>query len=83
MVGQLITPAVPHRHTVLVVTLPAACHLYAAKIGTLLVSLGFLFLFLGVILFLDSGLLTIGNILVLVGEARGARAVTASWQVGV
>jgi hypothetical protein len=37
------------------------------KIGILMVGLGFLFLFLGVLLFFDSGLLAIGNILFLVG----------------
>jgi hypothetical protein len=38
-----------------------------AKIGILLVSLGFLFMTLGVVLFLDAGLMTIGNLLLLVG----------------
>jgi len=37
------------------------------KIGVLLVSLGFLFLFLGIVLFFDAGLLAIGNILFLSG----------------
>jgi hypothetical protein len=37
------------------------------KIGTVMVSLGFLFLALGVMLFFDSGLLAIGNILLLAG----------------
>jgi hypothetical protein len=37
------------------------------KIGVLLTGLGFLFLFLGMILFFDSGLLAIGNILFLAG----------------
>jgi len=37
------------------------------KIGTLLLGIGFLFLLLGVMLFFDSGLLSIGDILVLSG----------------
>lgn len=37
------------------------------KVGVILVSLGFFFLFLGVVLFFDSGLLAIGNVLLLVG----------------
>merc|ERR1711920_791354 len=37
------------------------------KIGTLLMGLGFLFLFLGVMLFFDSGLLAIGDVLFLTG----------------
>ena len=37
------------------------------KIGTLLLGIGFLFLLLGVMLFFDSGLLSIGDILILSG----------------
>lgn len=37
------------------------------RIGVLMVGLGSLFLFLGVLLFFDSGLLAIGNILFLTG----------------
>lgn len=37
------------------------------KIGIILSGLGFLFLFLGMVLFFDSGLLAIGNILFLAG----------------
>jgi hypothetical protein len=37
------------------------------RIGILMVSLGFLFLFLGILLFFDSGFLAIGNILFLGG----------------
>ena len=39
------------------------------KIGTLLLGCGFLFLFLGVVLFFNSGLLAIGDILLLSGLA--------------
>jgi Got1/Sft2-like family len=37
------------------------------KIGVLLVSLGFLFLGIGVVLFLDAGLMAVGNLLLLCG----------------
>jgi hypothetical protein len=37
------------------------------KIGIALVSLGFLFLFLGVLFFFDAGLLSVGNVLLLTG----------------
>jgi len=37
------------------------------KIGTLLVSLGVFFFFLGILLFFDSKLLAMGNIMFLVG----------------
>lgn len=47
-----------------------------AKVGILLIALGFLFLSLGVLLFFDAGLMAIGECVWVGQRARGERAHT-------